>query len=44
LRFTPHNRAADDVEVQLDEDVQDVLAERWDGRTLGGYGFAWLSA
>jgi maltose alpha-D-glucosyltransferase/alpha-amylase len=43
--LTLHNLGADTVGVQLpDEEHGEVLlAERWDGREFGPYGFAWLA-
>ncbi|WP_285114117.1 alpha-amylase family glycosyl hydrolase [Leifsonia sp. fls2-241-R2A-40a] len=42
--ITLHNLSGDAVDVTLDGDYDSALSEQWDGRTLGAYGFAWLSA
>ncbi len=42
--ITLHNLSADPVEIDLGGSFDRALAERWDGRTLDAYGFAWLHA
>lgn len=42
--ITAHNLSADPVELRLEKRYEPVLAEAWDGRILGPYGFAWLAA
>jgi len=41
--LTLHNLSAGAVEVALDGDHDPLIAEEWDGRRLGPYGFAWLA-